>query len=345
MRVTLLAPEQGGSCGVLDYSLRLAGALAESGVRVALARAERGGRLSLSALRAELRATDAQILHIQYPMVRYGASLLPLLAAQLPGVRRVVTLHEFSQAHPLRRLAGLAFSRAQALIFTAEPERAAFCRRYPWSRGRTRVVPLGSNIPAVAGSQQRQAGMVCYFGQLRPHRGLEDFLALVRLAAAQAPELRFRVLGAIPPGCGGYAAAVMAGAGDLPALRWELDLPESELAARLAVAEFAYLPYPDGASERRSTLLTALAAGALVITGRGPQTPPGLADAVCLVADPGEALARLRELAAAPETRRARLRAAEQWLRGRDWPSIAAAHRAIYRALIDGEGEEHGHGE
>jgi glycosyltransferase involved in cell wall biosynthesis len=345
MRVTLLAPEQGGSCGVLDYSLRLAGTLAESGVRVALARAERGGRLSLSALRAELRATDAQILHIQYPMVRYGASLLPLLAAQLPGVRRVVTLHEFSQAHSLRRLAGLAFSRAQALIFTAEPERAAFCRRYPWSRGRTRVVPLGSNIPAIAGSQQRQAGMVCYFGQLRPHRGLEDFLALVRLATAQAPELRFRVLGAIPPGCGGYAAAVMAGAGDLPALRWELDLPESELAARLAVAEFAYLPYPDGASERRSTLLAALAAGALVITGRGPQTPPGLADAVCLVADPGEALARLRELAAAPETRQARFRAAEQWLRGRDWPSIAAAHRAIYRALIDGEGEEHGHGE
>lgn len=328
----LLAPESPGSCGVLDYSRRLAEALKEQGVAVTLARGIRNDRLSLRELRAELRARRPELLHIQYPMARYGASLLPLVAAWLPGVRTLVTLHEFSQAHPLRRVAALAFSRA-ALVFTTEQEEQAYRRWYPWSRGRTQVIPLGSNIPWLADGGKRDLDAVCYFGQLRPQRGLEAFIELARLAQRQAPQLRFQVLGAVPAGREDYCRALRESAADLRQLGWALESGDDAVAQRLAATGFVYLPYPDGASGRRGSLLAALGNGALVITTRGAQTPPELSGAVRFANSPVDALAEIATLRGDPEAQNRQRAAARAWSRVHQWSAIADAHRLLYRRL------------
>lgn len=328
----LLAPESPGSCGVLDYSRRLAEALKEQGVAVTLARGIRNDRLSLRELRAELRARRPELLHIQYPMARYGASLLPLVAAWLPGVRTLVTLHEFSQAHPLRRVAALAFSRA-ALVFTTEQEEQAYRRWYPWSRGRTQVIPLGSNIPWLADGGKRDLDAVCYFGQLRPQRGLEAFIELARLAQRQAPQLRFQVLGAVPAGREDYCRALRESAADLRQLGWALESGDAAVAQRLAATGFVYLPYPDGASGRRGSLLAALGNGALVITTRGAQTPPELSGAVRFANSPVDALAEIATLRGDPEAQNRQRAAARAWSRVHQWSAIADAHRLLYRRL------------
>ena len=328
----LLAPESPGSCGVLDYSRRLAAALKEQGVAVTLARGIRNDRLSLRELRAELRARRPELLHIQYPMARYGASLLPLVAAWLPGVRTLVTLHEFSQAHPLRRVAALAFSRA-ALVFTTEQEEQAYRRWYPWSRGRTQVIPLGSNIPWLADAGKRDLDAVCYFGQIRPQRGLEAFLDLARLAQRQAPQLRFQVLGAVPAGREDYCRALRESAADLRQLGWALESGDAAVAQRLAATGFVYLSYPDGASGRRGSLLAALGNGALVITTRGAQTPPELSGAVRFANSPVDALAEIATLRGDPEAQNRQRAAARAWSRVHQWSAIADAHRLLYRRL------------
>lgn len=328
----LLAPESPGSCGVLDYSRRLAAALKEQGVAVTLARGIRNDRLSLRELRAELRARRPRLLHIQYPMARYGASLLPLVAAWLPGMRTLVTLHEFSQAHPLRRVAALAFSRA-ALVFTTEQEEQAYRRWYPWSRGRTQVIPLGSNIPWLADGGKRDLDAVCYFGQIRPQRGLEAFLDLARLAQRQAPQLRFQVLGAVPAGREDYCRALRESAADLRQLGWALEAGDAAVAQWLAATGFVYLPYPDGASGRRGSLLAALGNGALVITTRGAQTPPELSGAVRFANSPVDALAEIATLRGDPEAQNRQLAAARAWSRVHQWSAIADAHRLLYRRL------------
>lgn len=328
----LLAPESPGSCGVLDYSRRLAAALKEQGVAVTLARGIRNDRLSLRELRAELRARRPELLHIQYPMARYGASLLPLVAAWFPGVRTLVTLHEFSQAHPLRRVAALAFSRA-ALVFTTEQEEQAYRRWYPWSRGRTQVIPLGSNIPWLADGGKRDLDAVCYFGQLRPQRGLEAFIELARLAQRQAPQLRFQVLGAVPAGREDYCRALRESAADLRQLGWALESGDDAVAQRLAATGFVYLPYPDGASGRRGSLLAALGNGALVITTRGAQTPPELSGAVRFANSPVDALAEIATLRGDPEAQNRQRAAARAWSRVHQWSAIADAHRLLYRRL------------
>ena len=328
----LLAPESPGSCGVLDYSRRLAAALKEQGVAVTLARGIRNDRLSLRELRAELRARRPELLHIQYPMARYGASLLPLVAAWFPGVRTLVTLHEFSQAHPLRRVAALAFSRA-ALVFTTEQEEQAYRRWYPWSQGRTQVIPLGSNIPWLADGGKRDLDAVCYFGQLRPQRGLEAFIELARLAQRQAPQLRFQVLGAVPAGREDYCRALRESAADLRQLGWALESGDDAVAQRLAATGFVYLPYPDGASGRRGSLLAALGNGALVITTRGAQTPPELSGAVRFANSPVDALAEIATLRGDPEAQNRQRAAARAWSRVHQWSAIADAHRLLYRRL------------
>ncbi|MBI2783128.1 MAG: glycosyltransferase [Gammaproteobacteria bacterium] len=333
MKVLLLAPEQGGPCGVLDYALRLAAALQESGVRVTIAHGERKGRLSVRAVAAQARALRPDIVHVQYPMARYGSSLMPHWLAQLPRCRTVVTLHEFSRAHLLRRIAGLAFSRADALVFTNAFERAAFGHWYPWSRGRGHVIPIGSNIPWLSAREARDRDEVCYFGLIRPEKGLEAFLALARLAADAAPELRFRVLGAIPAGQRAYCAQMRQASGGLPRLIWDLGRGDGEVAQRLAETGFVYLPYPDGASERRGTLLAALGNGAAVITSRGPQTPPGLESVVRFAADPGDALAQLRALRADPTAEANLRRAGRDWVERYGWEAIAAAHRELYARI------------
>ena len=330
----LLVPDSGGSCGVLDYGLRLAQALAAADVEVSRAQGQRDGRLSLPALVAEVRAFRPQVLHVQYPMARYGAALLPLAAAQLPGVRRVVTLHEFSQAHPLRRMAAAAFSRVDALILTTDQEREAYGRWYPWSRRRNLVIPIGSNIPWRPVGGSRDGDVVCYFGQIRPRRGLEDFLQLARLAVQRAPALRFRVLGAVPAGHRAYCRRLQASCADLLQLTWELERSQTEVAAALAAADFAYLPYPDGASERRSSLLAALGNGTLVVTRCGAQMPAPLAAAVSFAEDPGAALARLLTLREDAAARQRQRQAAYDWARLRDWDAIAIQHRRLYQRIL-----------
>lgn len=333
VKVLLLAPEQRGPCGVLDYALRLAAVLQEAGVRVTIARGERKGRLSVCAVAAQARALKPDIVHVQYPMARYGSSLLPHWVAQLPRCRTVVTLHEFSQAHLLRQIAGLAFSRADALVFTNAFERAAFGRWYPWSRGRGHVIPIGSNIPWLSAQGARDRDEVCYFGLIRPDRGLESFLALARLAADAAPQLRFRVLGAVPAGQRAYCEQMRQASGGLPRLRWDLGRGDGEVAQRLAETGFLYLHYPDGASERRSTLLAALGNGAAVITSRGPQTPPGLESVVRFAADPADALAQLGALRADPTAEANLRRAGHDWVKRHSWEAIAAAHRELYARI------------
>lgn len=318
----------------MDYSLRLVEALAAQGVEVVLAGGERRGRLSAVAVAAQARAERVDLVHVQYPMARYRASLMPHRVANLAGLRTLVTLHEFSRSHPLRRLAGLAFSRADGLIFTNVFEHAAFVRCYPWSRGRSQVIAIGSNIPWLPDGPSRNLNEICYFGLIRPDKGLEDFLELARLAAVAAPELRFRVLGAIPSGQGEYCERMRGKSAGLAHLGWETGRSDAEVARRLAATGFVYLPYPDGASERRSTLLAALGNGATVITSPGDEVPPGLASAVRFARGPVEALAQVRALRADTPGVASLRSAGRAWAQSRGWEAIAAAHRDLYARMV-----------
>lgn len=337
MHVAFVSSVPPAACGVADYTAHLVEALARKGILTSVIQGEHWGLWSLGELWRRVNDVRPDILHIQYPTVAYGSGLGPLAliwrAARTVPV--AVTVHEFSQAHPLRRIAvmGLA-SGAHHVVFTNPFERGALTKWLPQVWSRSSVVPIGSNIPFTEPTPGRNVFEVAYFGLIRPNKGLEAFLDLARMAASNPHPFRFVIIGALQADRHAYLQSLKEKSQGLDNLAWESSLTSDQVAARLARCGFAYLPFPDGASERRGSLLAALGNGAVVVTTRGPQTPASLGEAVVYADKPAEALKHLEELLATPdrmEQLRARGRA---WAQIYSWDAIAEAHLSLYKALL-----------
>jgi glycosyltransferase involved in cell wall biosynthesis len=314
-------------CGVADYTSMLADALEAAGIGVARITPGRSTPGYRHALR-QIESSGAGIVHLQYPSVGFGRSLLP---AFLPILARrwpvVVTLHEFSifRWYRLPWFVGFAYL-AKAVIMTSAPELHAFARRLPGSRARLKVIPIGSNIPG-APPATRINRSVCYFGLLMPGKGLEEFLAFARALREAGPSWSIRLIGAVAPGAGAYAASILREAG-ANGIELFLDQAPSRVAELLAETEFAYLPGPGGITERRGSVLAALQNGVHVVGPVVVDVPDWLRRRVTHAATP-KAASRLMvsmapgELDVAPviETR---------------WNHIAQRHADLYRALVSG---------
>ena len=240
------------------------------------------------------------------------------------GKRSIVTLHEYS-AMPLAQRASTHLFRwtVDRIVFTAEAESEA----YGYSNGAGHIIHIGSNVPPFP-SELKRLPIVLYFGQIRPNKGLECFLELAKISLQRASHFRFVVLGTVPPRRAAYYEAVRTSA--VASVDWFLDLPIEQISKMMASSFASYLPYPDGASYRRGSLISALANGLPVITTIGPTTPSDLADVVFAAASPEEALAHLLRLNTFPAE------AVNRGTRGRkfaeqfSWAEIARKHEQLY---------------
>ncbi len=306
-------------CGVKDYALRLAEALRGAGVEAEV-RAAEGGWWRF---RRELREAGFDVVHVQYPAIGFGYSLMPMLLGAM-GVGRCVcvTLHEYGAMPWVQRLAMQGFrATARGLVFTTEAER----RRY--GAEAAGVIGIGSNVMA-PGLVTERSRVVIYFGQVRPQKGLEAFLDV----AARQPELSFEVLGAGVEKHRAYLEGLRVGsAGNV---RWILDEPLEVVAERMSGALAAYLPFPDGATLKRGSLLGALTCGLPVVTTISAETPEDLGEVVLGAESAEEAGRALRRLEGSP------LLGREMGDRGRDfagrfsWAAIADAHVRFYGEML-----------
>lgn len=91
-------------------------------------------------------------------------------------------------------------------------------------------------------------------------------------------------------------------------------LDEQKLATELCSAHLALLPYTDGASTRRTTVINSLAAGLAVVSTHGRDTDAALHTALVLTDPAPDAYARaVVELATDPERRAAVAAAGSRW--------------------------------
>jgi glycosyltransferase involved in cell wall biosynthesis len=200
------------------------------------------------------------------------------------------------------------------------------------------VVPLSSNIPArPKGQNGRALAEVIHFGLIRPNKGIEDVLQLARLAFDEHLPVTVRVVGSSPARHATYLSSVQGASVALPVI-WDLDLSAEAVADRLARATVAYVPFPEGACERHTSLIAALANGLPVITTKGKFTPPGLEGAVWFCSSPREAVAAARALLEAPVLREELAARGRQYAEKFSWESIAQSHITIYQQLVAGLG-------
>ncbi len=315
-------------CGAGDYTARLVEALSARDVAVEVVTGCDWGAADLITLLRRINAGRFDVVHIQYPTVGYGRKLGPHLAALIQ--RSVVTLHEASQSHFFRRLSLYFFLLARHIIFTNSHDLDYVSRLAPWVRRRSSVIPIGSNVRVAA--SDRNLRDIVYFGLIRPKKGLEDVLALAALIKERRGDLKVRIIGAPMPEHAEYYKQLRASANSLPVI-WEEGLTPMEIAVLLSRARIGYLPFPDGASERRGSLIALLANGVATITTRGAHTPSGMSGIVEFAPSPQDALCCIERLNA-DEGYRLRLeRSASNYAQGFDWGGIADEHIKIYQKI------------
>jgi glycosyltransferase involved in cell wall biosynthesis len=318
-------------CGVGDYSAQLVESLQQLGVEATALKGIRWDWRSVKRVREAIAHHSADIVHIQYPSVGYGRSPMPqLLSLRVPAV---VTLHEFSHVKMLRRAASVPFLLAGArLVFTSHYELEYVRGMFRWVAGKSFVIPIGTNIPPVQREQPRQTDEVIYFGLIAPRKGLEQVLEFASKLKREGSGLKVRLIGRVPDAFAEYAEKLIASAVDLPVV-WMRDLSKLEVAEQLAHASVAYLPFPDGASERRGSLTAVLSSGVPCVSTAGKQTSKQLREVLRFASDAQGAVAEVKALLAdrrAWENASAR---AITYAESLSWESIARSHFEVYDAL------------
>src|ERR1019366_8987300 len=103
----------------------------------------------------------------------------------------------YSRLPSLQRFATHVFRwTTDQVLFTTQFEAARYRTLGNWDRVR-QIIPIGSNVPTCPVHLPRDLSVI-YFGQIRPGRGLEEFIELAKLGVRLSRPYRFSVVGSAP---------------------------------------------------------------------------------------------------------------------------------------------------
>ena len=274
-------------CGVGDYTSRILKTNVAKNWKL-----YKPDNWRLFSFRKKIREIDDyNIKHIilQYPTLGYGWSLLPhlicLYYAFVPKIELTVVFHELSQQTLKFRISAvILLICAKRLIFTTSFEKDYVVKYFPFLKWKCRVIKILSNIgkcETIAPFPERKYDLV-YFGLIRPHRGIEEFFKVAVRIKTEFIGKRIVILGQVPDNYEEYFRKIEERC-ELYDITLYRDKPDSETAQILNDSKIAYLPYPDGASERRGTFLSALLNGCIVVATKGKFTTSSMAKAALFV--------------------------------------------------------------
>lgn len=306
---------------------------------------------SLLHIRALARRLRLNWLNVQYQAAAFGLGAPIHFLPDVAGVRTVVTFHDlrvpylFPKAGWLREWAvtHLATSAAGAIVTDAADE--AELRR----RGTRRVVriPIGSNIPvqptpdfdrarlrATLGVSERDF-LLGYFGFLNHSKGGDTLIRALSILAERRARVKLVLIGG-QTGSSDPTDAVFFAEIEKLIARYGLEdriartgfVTAPEVSAHLLACDAIALPYRDGVSLRRGSLMAALAHGCAIISTQ-PATPiPELRDGENLRLVPPDSpqalVLAVSELLDAPELRARLGAAARETAHQFRWEAIAA---------------------
>ncbi len=298
-------------------------------------------------------------LNLQYQAAAFGLTAPIHFLPQLASVPCVVTFHDlrvpylFPKAGRLRVTAVTHLARSAAGAIATDPADAAELRR----RGGIRLlaeIPIGSNITPKAppgydrGRWRAEHGvgrgefLLGYFGFLNESKGADTLIeALAVLVNVRKAPVRLVLIGGRTGVSDPTNAAFDARLTRLVA-RHDLQqrvlgtgfVDAPDVSAAMMACDAVVLPYRDGASLRRGSLLAALAHGCAVITTQPAEPLPDLRDGdnVSLI-PPGSAAAivlAVTQLLDAPELRARLGQAAREAAAAFSWEQIARRTLEFY---------------
>ncbi len=265
--------------------------LAPHGVANVYSEAKSWGWGLAGQVRTLAQEIEADVIHLQYQSAAFGLhpaiNLLPrALRKERWPQQTAVTFHDlrvpylFPKAGPLRWRANLELARHCDLVVATNAEDYARLQGYAELDGKLAEIPIGANIlcdlpPDFDRAAQRRlwgAGphdlLLCYFGFLNASKGGEELIrATAQVRDGGLPVHLLMIggqVGASDPTNLAYldtVKALIAELGLAERVHWTGFMDAGDVSANLVAADMAVLPYRDGASFRRGSLLAALTHG------------------------------------------------------------------------------------
>lgn len=222
----------------------------------------------------EINRYNAEAIVMQYPTQGYGWSLLPLLLCWYYSIFTnktfIVVLHEFSQRTLKAKLVTSLFRFANRIIFTTNYEKSYAERCFKFSKKKSSVVKIISNIEAVEKSDLKQWDEreidIAFFGHLAPNKGLEDFFNVVQSIFQKRNTVRIAIIGQIQDDYKNYYNSLLQRYEFTSQCAQFYNKPSAEVSSLLNNTKIVFLPFPDGISERRGSFLAAISNGAVVLS-------------------------------------------------------------------------------
>lgn len=232
----------------------------------------------------QIRDYNPDIIHIQYPLTGLAAHFLILLC--FIKYKIVITAHEFAETHWSRKLSMIIFPLSKSIIWTTNLELRNFKKYFPIQIPCLhKVIPIASNIPFLDSKPYGQREKVLgFFGGIRPAKGLEQFFELVDLLKDESA-FKIKIIGSTSDIYLDYYNSIKMKYSHYE-IDWILNLDETEVAKELSKIKYIYLPFEDGASERRGSLLAAIGNGACVISTAGKYLTPMIESSINVAATP-----------------------------------------------------------
>jgi glycosyltransferase involved in cell wall biosynthesis len=331
------------------------------------------GWRSWAEIKAFLVQYPTDILHIQYQAAAFNlkgwVNWLPWISRFWPQPPKIVTtFHDlripylFPKAGPLRWQSILAQARFSDAVICTNPADVATLRRsrwatpYPWV-GHIHEIPLGNNVavappPGYDRTAWRtalgigpQGVVLAYFGFLNESKGGEDLIAVLDQLCRQGIDAYLLMIGGdigdSDPSNVAYAQRVKAAIAarnlsERIIFTGYVDL--AAVSANMLAADLAVMPYRDGVSFRRTTLIALLKHGLPIISTHPPSPLPQITDGVnMLLAAPGDVTGLTQQalrVADDPPLRQRLQAGAIALSQPFDWSTVAAATNRVYESLF-----------
>lgn len=324
-------------------------------------KANRWGMGSLNAIRKWAVAQRLEIINLQFQTAAYDMSpwihFLPDVTGKIPVV---TTFHDlrypylFPKAGRLRDWIVMRLARASAGVIVTNHEDQMQLREV----GNIRLIPIGSNIlttlPSSYDAQywREKAGaqggdfLLGYFGLLNRSKGLENLLRSMAGLRSTGVPARLVMIG------GGSGASDPTNTAFMDELYRQIDelnlspfvqetgyVDDEAVGAYLSACDVVVLPFTDGASYRRGSLMAAIHYGCAICTTTPRVSIPAFRDGENMLLVKAEDIPTLetgiRQLYESRELRERLKKGALELAHKFEWSGIAQATANFFRQVIE----------
>jgi len=298
------------------------------------------------------------IIHLQFPSSRYRRTFflcfLPVLLGLFLRKKTVVTLHEFSISYPINKLRQIILGLGSSkVVLTDNNEIEKFPAFFIAGKRKICFIPIGSNIDIYKADSEekeeffkktglsKQAKIIAFFGFIHSNKGLDCLLKAVKKVEACGISVQLLIMSQLDFETNAYHARIKKLIGTL-----ELDktvfitgyLSPEEVSKFLSFSDICALPFNDGATLRRGTLMAALSHGKAVIsTHAGGNDSLQLIDRKNILLVPSgnaQALAEAIKTICTDDNLRRKIEEGAFCLsKDFSWDKIACMHKELYSRL------------